>query len=92
VVEMQAKIQNMQGIHCRPSAVIVKYVADYEGDIVVTGIKGATALRSILELMSLELFPGSDISIRVSGPDEEDFCRDLVALFETHFDFPPQHD
>ena len=88
MVEMQATVQNMQGIHCRPSAVIVKYVADYEGNILVRGKRGETALRSILELMTLELYPGSELAIQVSGQDEESFCEDIVALFETHFDFP----
>ncbi len=92
MVEMTATVQNGQGIHCRPSAVIVKYVADYEGDITVNGEKGETSLRSILELMTLELFPGSQVTIRVDGPNEETFCRDVVALFETHFDFPPRED
>jgi len=90
MVELKATIQNVQGIHCRPSAVIVKYVADYTGDIRVRGEKGETSLRSILELMTLELFPGSELTIQVSGPGEETFCMDLVALFETHFDFPPR--
>ncbi len=92
MVEMTATVQNGQGIHCRPSDVIVKYVADYEGDITVNGEKGETSLRSILELMTLELFPGSQVTIRVDGPNEETFCRDVVALFETHFDFPPRED
>jgi len=47
-------------------------------------------LRSILELMTLELFLGSQVTVRVNGPDEETFCKDVVALFETHFDFPPR--
>ncbi len=92
MVEMTATIQNAQGIHCRPSAVIVKYVSDYHGSITVIGEKGEARLSSILELMTLELFVGSQITIRVDGPDEEQFCKDLVALFETHFDFPPKEE
>ncbi len=90
MVEHSATIQNEHGIHCRPSTVIVKYIADYEGAIEVEGVKGRTNLRSVLELMSLELFPGSEVTVRVSGPEEEQVCNDLVALFETHFDFPPR--
>lgn len=89
MVEKSAKIRNAQGIHCRPSAVIVKYVSDYEGDIRVSGERGETSLKSILELMILELYVGSSITIQVSGPDEGQMCNDLVSLFETHFDFPP---
>ncbi len=89
MIEKKAIIQNAQGIHCRPSAMIIRFVNSYEGDILVRTDRGATSLRSILELMSLELYPGSEVTIQVNGPDEAEFCHDLVALFETHFDFPP---
>lgn len=89
MIEKKAIIRNAQGIHCRPSAMIIRFVNSYEGEILVRTGRGETRLRSILELMSLELYPGSEVTIQVSGPDEEEFCHDLVALFETHFDFPP---
>ena len=92
MIEKTATIQNAQGIHCRPSALIARFAAGYEGSIRVTAERGETSLRSILELMSLELYPGSRVTIRVDGPDEEAVCRQLVELFETHFDFPPQFD
>ncbi len=90
MTEMDATIRNEHGIHCRPSTAIVKSVDGYGGKILVTGQRGSTKLKSVLELMSLELFPGAQVTIRVSGPDEEKVCRDLVTLFETHFDFPPR--
>lgn len=89
MIEKTATIQNTQGIHCRPSAMIIRFAGAYAGEISVSGERGNTALRSILELMSLELFPGSQVTIRVNGPDESHFCQELVDLFETHFDFPP---
>lgn len=69
---------------------IVRFVGNYAGEILVEAERGQTGLRSILELMALELFPGSQVAIRVSGPDEKRFCDELVRLFETHFDFPPR--
>ncbi len=90
MVEKTATIKNAHGIHCRPSAVIVKHVKGYEGSIEVMGEKGTADLTSIMELMMLELFVGSQVKIRVSGPDEEKICDELVELFETHFDFPSQ--
>ena len=89
MIEKTATIQNEQGIHCRPSAMIVRFVGNYAGDILVRGLRGETKLRSIMELMSMELFPGTEVTIQVCGPDEAEFCHDLVTLFETHFDFPP---
>jgi phosphotransferase system HPr (HPr) family protein len=90
MVEMTAQVKNANGIHCRPSAVIIGRAQEYSGKIVVIGEKGQIELTSILELMSLELFEGSVIKIQVSGPDEEQVCKEMVELFECHFDFPPQ--
>ena len=88
--EAKAVVQNAQGIHCRPSALIVKYASGYEGQIRVVGERGQAGLRSIMELMTLELYPQSEILIQVEGPDEDRVCQELVDLFETHFDFPAE--
>lgn len=91
VVELPAIIRNSAGIHCRPSACIVKATASYPGEITVTSPAGSCDPRSIMALIGLGLEPGTSITIRVEGPDEEEQCRRLVALFETHFDFPHRH-
>jgi hypothetical protein len=41
-----------------------------------------------MSIIALGLEAGTEIIIRVEGPDEEDQCRRLVELFETEFDFP----
>lgn len=88
MVEMQAIVRNSAGIHCRPSACIVKSISSYPGDIRVISPNGECDPRSIIALISLGLQEGTPITIRVEGPDEEEQCRRLVELFETHFDFP----
>ncbi len=90
MIEMRSTVRNEMGIHCRPSAVILKVAKDYQGDISVTAPAGSTDLQSVLELISLGLVQGTDVAIRVSGQNEEHMCRKLVELFETHFDFPPR--
>lgn len=86
----KAVIQNEAGIHCRPSAILIKEGCAYEGEILVEAESGSCTLTSALELIMLGLEKGTEISIHVSGPDEEEEARKLVALFETHFDFPPR--
>lgn len=88
--EAKATIQNAQGIHCRPSAVIVKQASGYDGNITVSTESGIANLNSIMELMTLELYPGVEVTIRVEGPDEDRVCQELVDLFQAHFDFPPK--
>lgn len=90
MVEAKATIRNEAGIHCRPSAVLVKEGSSYPGKICVTAESGTCDLTSALELIMLGLEPETEISIQVTGPDEADYCQKLVELFESHFDYPPQ--
>lgn len=90
MVEVKAVIQNEAGIHCRPSAILVKEGSSYEGQILVTAPSGSCDLTSALECIMLGMEQGAEIAIQVTGPDEEAYARKLADLFETHFDFPPQ--
>lgn len=90
MVTRPAVIQNDQGIHCRPSAVILKEVSAYPGKVRVSCDNGESTLDSVLDLMALCLSKGTAITVSVEGPDEEAWCDKLVKLFEFHFDFPPR--
>jgi len=86
----KAIIRNEAGIHCRPSAILVKEGLAYSGEILITAKSGTCTLTSALELIMLGLEPQAEVTVQVVGPDEEVFGKKLVGLFETHFDFPPQ--
>ena len=90
MVEIPAIVRNTAGIHCRPSAVIIKEAMNYPGIIRVTANSRESDLRSVMSLLALGLHQGATLTIQVSGPNEETFCRKLVALFQTHFDYPPR--
>lgn len=86
--EGKAVIQNEAGIHCRPSAILVKEGMSYEGEILIQADSGSCNLTSALECIMLGLEMGAEISIQVTGPEEDIFGPKLAALFETNFDFP----
>ena len=88
--ETKAVVKNEAGIHCRPSAILVKEGSSYDGEIRVTAANGSCDLTSALECIMLGLEQGAEVTIQVTGPDEEQYARKLAELFETHFDFPPQ--
>jgi phosphocarrier protein HPr len=91
VAKANAVIRNEAGIHCRPSAHIVKQVAPYTGRINVTGPMGSSSdLRSMLSLMMLALTCGTRITLEVDGPDEDAQLAKLIELFEYHYDFPTE--
>lgn len=87
MIETNATIQNEHGIHCRPTAVIIKMIGIFEGSIYVETDGRSADPRSMLELMSLGLAKGTEITIRVDGPDEGLMLEKLKELFETNFDF-----
>lgn len=88
MTEASATVRNEQGIHCRPSAQIIKETEGYEGVVKVSNESGDCDLRSVMDLLMLALGKGSVVRIEVDGPGEVEFCRKLVDLFEYHFDFP----
>ncbi len=92
MIERTAIIRNDAGIHCRPAALIIKAASQFVGEMTVFSDAGQVDLHSMLALVSLGLDSGTQVRIRVSGPDEEAFCARLVGLFENRFDFEPLHE
>jgi len=90
MIETTTLVQNEHGIHCRPSAIIIKAAYGCPCEIRVTAACGETDLKSLIALVSLGLEPGAAVRIQVSGPDEALWCKRLAVLFETRFDFQPQ--
>ena len=89
MVIRKVTIQNLKGIHVRPAGLIVSSVQGYPGKITVSTSDGKQAsLHSILSLLSLGLTAGEEVTLEVSGPEEEKVCLDLVVAFSSSFDFP----
>lgn len=88
MVERSVVIRNPHGIHCRPSALIIKAIAGHQGEIEVTTESGSTNLRSMIGLIGLGLAAGTVANVRVSGDDEEQLLETVVDLLEREYDFP----
>ena len=82
-------IRNKAGIHCRPSSVIMFTAEPYSAthEILITGPRGASKLTSILDLLTMGLRKGEEVTITVTGDKEEELGSKLAELFETEFDF-----
>lgn len=89
MITRQATVKNAYGIHCRPSAIIVKEAQRSHAAIRVVSDDGREAdAKNLLSVIALGLSQGAAVQIHVEGPDEEEVCRHMVELFETDFDFP----
>lgn len=81
-------IKNKAGIHCRPSSAIMTVAAKFPGHTIsAESSRGKVNLNSILDLLSMGLQKGDQVTVEVCGPNEKEACAKLAELFETEFDF-----
>ena len=90
MLEKKIVIRNTAGIHCRPSSLIIAEKEKFSGvDFKVISENGTTELNGILELLALGLQCGDEVTLQVSGADEEAAMDAVASLFAKEFDFPP---
>ena len=88
MIRARATVRNGYGIHCRPSGVIAREMAEVPETMRVLSDAGREAdPHSVLSLMGLGLLCGQSVTIEVEGPDEKAVCERLVELFERDYDF-----
>jgi phosphotransferase system HPr (HPr) family protein len=90
MVEKHTVVRNKAGIHVRPSGVILEEAKNYPGTIEVEANGTSLELNNVMGLLSLGLVEGSEVTLRVEGPDEEEEAEKMAELFARHFDFPPK--
>lgn len=89
-ITSSAEIKNGQGIHVRPSGVIVSETAGLNCKISLESKGMEIELLSIMDLLALGLQCGETVGITVDGNDEEKILPVIVELFEREYDFPPR--
>ncbi|MBK5240814.1 HPr family phosphocarrier protein [Clostridium sp.] len=71
MIEKNITIVNNTGIHARPASQLVKLINTFKSDVkIVSGNKTANA-KSIINIMSMGLIQGSEITVRIDGEDEK---------------------
>ena len=85
MLERTVTIQNRNGLHARPAAEIVKTAAKFKSDITLIRDDLEVNGKSIMGVMMLAAEYGSQLVIRVEGPDEEAALAALATLIESKF-------
>ena len=78
-------ITNKMGTHARPAADIAKLVGKHKSDVTIaTATKKANG-KSVLMLTTLGAKNGTEVTLTVSGEDEEEVFTQLDDMFKNHF-------
>ena len=80
MIERDARIVNLEGLHARPAAQIVKLSAQYKSEVEIVKDGMAINGKSIMGVMMLQAECGSTITFRATGADETQVVDALCTL------------
>jgi phosphocarrier protein len=86
MIEQTLTITNKLGLHARAAAKLVTLASSFQSDIEIkTRCKSANG-KSIMSVMMLAASQGTDITLIISGPDEQAAYSALEILIKRRFD------
>ena len=88
MIETNVRIINKLGLHARASAKFVSTASKYQSHIEVIKQSQKVNGKSIMGVMMLAASQGSELIIKINGPDEKEMEEALVALINNRFDEP----
>jgi phosphocarrier protein len=85
MIEKKVTVTNKMGLHARPSAMVVQIASKFEAEVFLA--KGTMTInaKSMLGVMALAAECGTELMLRVDGPDEKEAVRAINRLFKTKF-------
>ncbi len=85
MIEKEITICNKLGLHARAAAKFVRTANNYKSKITLGKNARCIDGKSILGILMLAASQGTDLTLRVEGPDEREACQSLVSLIEDKF-------
>lgn len=85
MVTFNYTITDEVGIHARPAGILVQEAKKYSSaTITVKAAKGSADARKLLAIMSLGVKQGDEVTVEVSGEDEEAVAKAIQTFFENN--------
>ena len=78
-------VQNKVGLHARPATLFIQKANEFKSSIWVEREERRINAKSLLGVLSLEIFAGAQIKVIADGADEEDAVNALVDLVQNAF-------
>lgn len=74
-------IRDKEGVHARPAGIVVAEAKKYASNATITHKGRTTDLKRIFGVMGLCIKFGEEITINVTGPDEETAAEAIEMAF-----------
>lgn len=86
MIEEQITVTNPKGLHARPSALLVKTAMEFQSDITLVNDDKVADAKSVLGIMTLCAKVGTELILKINGPDEEAALEAIKIVFATKYD------
>ena len=86
MIEKEITICNRLGLHARAAAKFVRTASNFKSQITLGKDTRRIDGKSILGILMLAAAQGTDLTLRIEGPDEREACESLVTLVQNKFD------
>ena len=77
-------IKDEVGIHARPAGILVKEAKKYQSKIVIVKDGKKAEATKLMALMGLGVKCGDEVTVEVSGEDEDTASREIKTFFENN--------
>jgi phosphocarrier protein HPr len=78
-------MMNTLGLHIRPAKQFTEIASKYKADVFIVRDNLRVNAKSIMGVIMLAAGQGAKLTLECSGEDEEQVCKELVALIENKF-------
>lgn len=72
------------GLHARPAGLLVKEVKKYDSLVTISKEGTSTDAKKLMMLMALGVKCGDEITVEVTGPDEDVAVSELEEFFKAN--------
>jgi len=88
MAQIKLTVENINGIHARPAAEIVKAAGEYSDCEIFLEVKGTqTDAKSIMGILMLKITHGTEVTVIAKGSGEDDVVVMMEKLFKEKFGF-----
>lgn len=85
MITRKIRVQNKLGLHARPAALIVTIASKFQSEFFITKDGMRINGKSIMGVMMLAAEMGSELTLELDGPDEEQAMEDIIKVIESKF-------
>ncbi len=82
MVQFNYIVKDMVGMHARPAGAIAMKSKEYESEMMIYFAGKSAPLKKVIEVMSMGIGNGDEITISVEVVDEEKAAKEMLEFIE----------